>query len=74
MNPDVFFTLGLVLAILSVPSFLSALADGRSFRTTIIVVLVASGSLGYAFATKQGGYTLAMVPDVVINTIAGLIK
>lgn len=74
MNPDVFLTLGVVLAVLTVPAFLSALADSRSQRTTVFFALTAAGCIGYAVFAHPEGYTLAMVPDVLLETFARLIK
>ena len=45
MTPDLFLTLGICLAILTVPIYLSALADLRSKRTSIICALIAAGRL-----------------------------
>jgi hypothetical protein len=74
MTPDLFLTLGICLAILTVPIYLSALADLRSKRTSIICALIAAGSLGYAMMAQPGGYAMNEVPRVMIDTFASLIN
>ena len=74
MNPDLFLTIGLCLAVLTVPMFLSALADSRSPRLAVLSAFIAAGCLAYALATKPMGYTLQEVPAVVIDVLASLVK
>lgn len=74
MNPDLFLTLGLCLAVLTVPMFLSALADSRSPRLAVLSAIIAAGCLVYALTTKPMGYTLQEVPAVVIDVLASLVK
>ena len=74
MSPDLFLTLGLCLAVLTVPMFLAALADSRPPRLAVISACIAAGCLAYALAFKPGGYTLPEVPGVMIDVFASLIK
>lgn len=74
MDPDLFLTLGLCLAILTVPMYLSALADSRSPRLAIFCALIAAACLAFALNQRPGGYTLAEVPSVVIDVLASLVK
>ena len=74
MNPDLFLTLGLCLAVLTVPMFLSALADSRSPRLAVLSAIIAAGCLVYALTTKPMGYALQEVPAVVIDVLASLVK
>lgn len=74
MGPDAILTIGLVLAVLAVPSFLSALADGRSTRASSLSILLAGAAVVYALSTKPGGYTGQDIPSVVISQIAALIR
>lgn len=74
MTPDLFLILGLCLAVLTVPMYLSALADSRSPKVALFAAMVAVGCLAYAMTTKPSGYSLDEVPGVVINVLASLVK
>lgn len=74
MGSDSILTIGLFLAVFSVPAFLSALADGRSTRAASLSILLAGIAIVWALSTKPGGYSAAEIPRVVIDQIANLIK
>ncbi|WP_370228414.1 hypothetical protein [Cognatishimia sp.] len=74
MTPDLFLTLGLCLAVLTIPMYLSALADSRSPRLSLLSAILAIGCIAYAMSAKPSGYTLQEVPAVVIDVLAGLVK
>ena len=62
--------LGAVLGVLSVPSLLSALSEGRAPRIGALMLVIAGGLILWALSTKPGGYTVAEVPAVIVNVIA----
>lgn len=74
MGSDTILTIGLFLAVFSVPAFLSALSDGRSTRAASLCILLAGGAVVWALISKPGGYTAHEIPRVVIDQIANLIK
>ncbi|CRK75446.1 hypothetical protein [Nereida ignava] len=73
MQTDFYFVLGLVFAVLAVPSIFSAYAEGRSPRLSALLVLISGGLLAYAVTTKPGGYEVAEIPSVVIAVIGQLL-
>ena len=70
MEPDIAFVIGIVLAVLCVPSILSAVSDGRSPRVSAIAVLIAGGLIVYAVQSHPGGYNFADVPHVFTRVVA----
>ncbi|UZD90293.1 hypothetical protein [Cognatishimia activa] len=74
MGSDTILTIGLFLAVFSVPAFLSALSDGRSTRAASLCIILAGIAVVSAVSTKPGGYTADEIPRVVIDQIASLIR
>ncbi|MDC0739178.1 hypothetical protein N6L24_12895 [Cognatishimia sp. SS12] len=74
MHADTFLTIGLFLAIFSVPAYLSALADGRPLRAASLCMILAGGSIVWALSSKPGGYRAQEIPTVVIEQIAKVVK
>lgn len=72
MNTDLMLVIGIVLAVLAVPSVLSALNDGRAPRLAAVVVLIAGGLLVVALSQKPGGYELRDIPNAFYRVIAQL--
>ncbi|MEP1768005.1 MAG: hypothetical protein ABJJ53_15375 [Sulfitobacter sp.] len=70
MDTDLALVLGLIIAALSIPSVLSALADRRAPRASAITILIAGGLILFAIQGKPGGYALQQVPDVFVNVVA----
>jgi hypothetical protein len=69
MDPDLFLVIGLVLAVLTIPSLLSAYSESRAPRAASVVVLVAGVLIVIALTNKAGGYTIAEIPDVIFRVI-----
>ena len=74
MEPDYILVAALVLLILSVPSILSAFAESRPPRVSLLMVLAGSGMLAYAMYTKPGGYTMQGMAEAVYRVIGALIS
>ncbi|KIN74056.1 hypothetical protein [Sulfitobacter guttiformis] len=70
MDSDLALVIGLVIAVLSIPSILSALSDRRAPRASAITVLIAGGLILFAIQGKPGGYRLEQLPDVFVSVIA----
>lgn len=69
MDPDLFLVIGLFLAVLTIPSLLSAFSESRAPRAASIVVLVAGVLIVVALTNKPGGYTIGEIPDVIFRVI-----
>jgi len=74
MTPDLLLVLGIVIAGFSVPSILSALADGRAPRASAITILIAGGLILYAIQSQPGGYTLQEIPNVFVRVAAKFVN
>tara|TARA_R100001369_G_scaffold60736_1_gene87514 strand:+ start:404 stop:628 length:225 start_codon:yes stop_codon:yes gene_type:complete len=70
VDNDLVLVVGITLAVLSIPSILSAISDRRAPRASAITVLIAGGLILFAVQGKPGGYSLEQMPDVVMNLIA----
>lgn len=70
MDSDLALVIGMVLAVLSVPSILSAVTDGRAPRASAVTILIAGGLVLYAIQSHPGGYMLADIPDVFARIAA----
>lgn len=62
MDADIQIVIGTLLAILSLPSILTAFTDGRAPKIGVAVFLLACGLLIHAWTITPGGYTPAEVP------------
>lgn len=54
MTPDMYLVLGILIAAFSIPSILSAVADGRAPRASAITILIAGGLILLAIQTQPG--------------------
>jgi len=70
MDSDLALVIGMVIAVFSVPSVLSAISDGRAPRASALTILIGGGLILFAIQTHPGGYALADVPDVVMEVVA----
>jgi len=71
-STDVYLVVGITLAVLAIPSFLSAWSSDRSPRVPAIMTMIAGVLLVLALTGKPGGYRLTEVPDVFMRVIGGL--
>lgn len=74
MDTDLVLTVGIVLAVFSLPACLSALSDGRSTRAAALCMLLAGGCVVWALTTKPGGYTVDAIFHAVIEQFARLVR
>ena len=63
-DPDLWFVIGVILAIFCIPPLFSAWTEGRAPRVSAITVLIAIGMVGYAAMNKPQGYTFEEIPTV----------
>ena len=69
MDPDLTLVIGIVLGVLSVPSMVSAISQGRPPRAAAIVAIFAGGLMVWAINHNPGGYALGELPDVVYRVL-----
>ena len=70
MDADLAMAIGMVLAVFSVPSLLSAMSEARPPRVGALVLVIAGGMILWAVSNKPGGYSVADLPAVIVNVMA----
>ncbi|MFG6530230.1 MULTISPECIES: hypothetical protein [unclassified Sulfitobacter] len=70
MNSDLAMVMGIVLAVLSIPSILSAVTDRRSPRASAITILIAGGLIVFALRENPGRYSFENLPEVFVSVAA----
>ena len=70
MDPDLSFAMGIVIGVLTIPSIVSALIDGRAPRTPAFLVIIGGLMIGYAVLERPGSYGFDTIPDVFVRVIA----
>jgi len=70
MDSDLFFVVGVVLAVFSIPSIVSALSDGRAPRVPAMMIILGSLMIGYAMQQRPGVYGLDTLPDTFVRVVA----
>lgn len=74
MDPDLFFTIGLVVGALAIPAVISAFSESRPPRAAAIMVMISAGLLLVAILEKPGGYTVGEIPAVVMGVVGKLLN
>ena len=74
MDTDLYLTIGVVLAALTIPSLLSAWTEGRPPRTGFIMLLAAAGLVIAAVTQRPGGYAFADIPHVMLGVLGRVIN
>ncbi|MCV2893737.1 hypothetical protein OE750_11575 [Lentibacter sp. XHP0401] len=69
MDYDLYLTIGLVIAVFSVPAVVSALSDNRTPRVAAVVLIISGCLVAWAATSKPGGYTLDQIPTVIVNVV-----
>ncbi len=69
MDTDLFFVVGVALAVLSLPTFLNAFAESRAPRTASIMVMIAGGLIVLAAMNHPGGYGIEDIPEAIRSVI-----
>ena len=70
MDSDLFFVVGVVIAVFSIPSIVSALTDGRAPRTPALLIIIGGLMIGYAMQQRPGVYGLETLPDTFVRVVA----
>lgn len=74
MDFDLLLVIGLFLAVLTIPSMLSAWVDGRPPRGAAVTVLVSGVLIVVALTQNPKPYTLEGLPHVVVELIGRYIR
>jgi len=70
METDIFFVVGVVMAVFSIPSIVSALSDGRAPRVPAMMIILGGLLIGYAMQQRPGVYGLDTLPDTFVRVVA----
>ncbi len=70
MDPDLFFVVGFVIAVLAIPAIVSALLDGRAPRLPAYLILIGGLMIGYAVQQRPTSYGFDTLPDVFVRVVA----
>ena len=70
MDSDLAMVVGIVLAVLSIPSILSAVTDRRSPRASAITIMIAGGLIFFALRENPGRYSFENLPEVFVSVAA----
>ncbi len=73
MNTDLALVTGVVMALLAVPSVISAFAEGRPPRSAAVLVMIGGALVLYALYNNPAGYRAGDFPRVVMRVWADLI-
>ncbi len=69
---DLYLVLGIAICAFSIPSFIGALADRRSPRVALVVIVI--GGALIALALSQQSYTLEDVPEAFVRVVAYFVR
>ena len=70
MDPDLAMVIGMILAVFSVPSIISAFSEGRAPRVAAFTIIAGGALMVWAMQEKPGGYKLEELPDTMVKVIA----
>ena len=73
MDSDLIMVIGLVVLMLSIPSAVSAFAEGRAPWTALVVVIIGGAIFGWGWQHHPEDMTVADVPHVIYRVLARVI-
>ncbi|MFN3972007.1 MAG: hypothetical protein ACK4L4_11635 [Gemmobacter sp.] len=74
MDTDLMLVVGVVVAVLTLPSLFSAFIDGRAPRAGAILALIAGVLIAVAVSERPGGYAIADIPDAFYRVFARYLR
>jgi hypothetical protein len=74
VDPDLFFVIGLLVGLLSIPALISAFSESRPPRAAAIMVMISIVLILLAVLQKPGGYDIGEVPGIVAGVVADLVN
>lgn len=69
MQNDLFMVIGVIIIGFSIPSIVSAFAEGRPPRVAAIMLLIGGGLAAIAMTQKPGGYAIADIPGAFVRVV-----
>jgi hypothetical protein len=69
MDPDLFFVVGIITLLFSIPAILGAFTDGRPPRAAAILIMIGGGLIGMALYQRPGSYSFETIPDVFFTVV-----
>jgi len=69
MKEDTYLVFGIVILLLSIPSFISTIRDGRTPRVPAMMVMMGGGLIAIAVSYKPTGYQLEDIPAVFDSVV-----
>lgn len=69
MDYDLVLVIGIVVAVLTIPSMMSAWMEGRAPRTATILLMAAGVMIVAALTQSPRPYTIAKLPHVFVEVI-----
>ncbi len=73
MDNDLILVSGIVILMLSIPSAISAYAEGRGPWVALVVVILGAAVVGWAWQNHPEGYTPAGIMDAIYRVVARVI-
>lgn len=73
MDPDLSLVIGILLAGLSVPGFMSAMVERRLPKLPVLLVVIGGYMIYSGVTNMPGGFTWPDVPNAFIDVIARII-
>jgi hypothetical protein len=74
LDPDLFLVIGIVIAVLTIPSLLSAFIEGRTPRAGAVLVLISGTLIVLALKVHPGGYAFKDIPQAFYRVAAHYFK
>jgi hypothetical protein len=68
-DADLFFVIGLIIALFSFPAIVGAFSEGRAPRTAAIMIMIGGGLMALAVYQKPNTYTLETIPDAFVRVV-----
>lgn len=73
MREDAFMVIGVIVLALSIPSFFSAIREGRTPRVPAIMFMIGGGLVALAIMGRPGGYQIEDI-FTAFRTVFGRLK
>ena len=70
MDPDLAFIIGIILAVFSIPSIMSAITEGRAPRVAAFAIIAGGALMVWSINAKPGGYPIEDIPDTFVRVVA----
>ncbi|MDQ7079702.1 MAG: hypothetical protein Q9M41_03435 [Paracoccaceae bacterium] len=74
MTSDLLLVTGMILAVLSGVSLMTAWIDGRRPRVASIVVVISGGLILWGATTSPGGFSFDDIPRAFVNVIGAILN